>query len=109
MGLDAGGFGDQDGVAVVGGDQGQAGEDLEDGSAGGPGRGALVAGRPVIISPWGRRALRTCRSTRQKISRARQITVIKAAMRRLVFRNRGATARGPLNSPYRRSTTCWPL
>src|SRR5713226_3462148 len=45
MGLDAGGFGDQDGVAVVGGDQGQAGEDLEDGSAGGPGRGALVAGQ----------------------------------------------------------------
>src|ERR1035437_5666356 len=45
MGLDAGGFGDQDGVAVVGGDQAQVGEGLEDGSAGGPGRGEAVAGQ----------------------------------------------------------------
>src|SRR5271166_5882883 len=45
VGLDAGGFGDQDGVAVVGGDQAQVGEGLEDGPAGGPGRGAAVAGQ----------------------------------------------------------------
>src|SRR5271167_3011154 len=45
MGLDADGFGDQGGVAVVGGDQAQAGEGLEDGSAGGPGRGEAVAGQ----------------------------------------------------------------
>jgi len=38
MGLDAGGFGDQGGVAVVGGDQAQVSEGLEDGSAGGSGR-----------------------------------------------------------------------
>src|SRR5713101_7849990 len=44
-GLDAGGFGDGGGVAVVGGDQAQAGERLEDGPAGGPGGGGAVAGQ----------------------------------------------------------------
>src|SRR5208282_5117673 len=45
MGPDAGGFGDGGGVAVVGGDQAQVGEGLEDGSAGGPGGGGAVAGQ----------------------------------------------------------------
>jgi hypothetical protein len=36
---------------------------------------------------------------RQKMSSARQMTVIRAVMRRLCRRNIGATARGPLRSP----------
>ena len=44
-GLDAGGFGDHGGVAVVGGDQPQVGEGLEDGPAGGSGGGGAVAGQ----------------------------------------------------------------
>ena len=44
-GLDAGGFGNRGGVAVVGGDQAEVGEGLEDGAAGGPGGGCLVAGQ----------------------------------------------------------------
>ena len=43
--LDAGGFGNRGGVAVVGGDQAEVGEGLEDGAAGGPGGGCLVAGQ----------------------------------------------------------------
>jgi hypothetical protein len=44
-------------------------------------------------------ARRTWRSTRQKISSARQITVTSAWMRRLDCTNRGATASGPLKLP----------
>src|SRR5271157_63703 len=44
-GLDAGGFGDYGGVAVVRGDQAQVGEGLENGPAGGSGGGAAVAGQ----------------------------------------------------------------
>src|SRR5271165_3611353 len=44
-GLDADGFGDGGGVAVVGGDQAQVGEGLEDGPAGGSGGGGAVAGQ----------------------------------------------------------------
>jgi len=54
-------------------------------------------------------ARRTWRSTRQKMSRAKQITVTSAWMRRLDWTNSGATASGPLKLPWRRSTTSWPL
>jgi hypothetical protein len=53
--------------------------------------------RPVILVS-GVIACRTARSTRQKIRNARQITVIRASMRRLVLRNIGATASGPVNA-----------
>src|SRR5258708_40273409 len=45
MGRDAGGLGDQGGVAVVGGDQAQVRGGREEGSAGGSGRGGEVAGQ----------------------------------------------------------------
>ena len=58
-----------------------------------------LAGRPAQ-SPAsfiaGLRAWRTARSTRLKMSNARQITVMRASMRRLFFKNMGATAIGPL-------------
>ena len=44
-GLDADGFGDGGGVAVVGGDQAQVGQRAEDGPAGGAGGGQAVAGQ----------------------------------------------------------------
>ncbi len=47
----------------------------------------------------GEMARRTARSTRLKISSARQITLMRASMRRLDFRNIGATAKGPLKLP----------
>ena len=43
--MDADGFGDGGGVAVVGGDQAQVGQGLEDGPAGGAGGGRAVAGQ----------------------------------------------------------------
>src|SRR5271157_2104645 len=44
-GLDAGGFGDGGGVAVVGGDQAQVGQCAEEGLPGGAGGGGAVAGQ----------------------------------------------------------------
>ena len=65
--------------------------------------------RPVGLAGWptysswrttaGAMARRTSRSTRQKISSARQITVTSAWMRRLDCTNSGATASGPLKAP----------
>jgi hypothetical protein len=65
--------------------------------------------RPVGLAGWptyslsrvtsGAMARRTWRSTRQKTSRARQITVISAWMRRFDCKNIGATASGPLKLP----------
>ena len=98
-GLDAGGFGDHGGVAVVGGDQAQIGEGLEDGPAGGPGGGRPVAGQAGQGAAVGGQGLADLAFDQAEISRARQITVIRAVMRRLVFKKIGATARGPLNSP----------
>jgi hypothetical protein len=51
-----------------------------------------MAGRPAynpstLVAPWASKAWRTWRSIRQKMSRARQITVIRALMRRLFFRD----------------------
>jgi DNA-binding transcriptional LysR family regulator len=59
--------------------------------------GRWPAARP---SRWvsGARACRAWRSIRQKMSRARQITVISAVIRRLLCRNMGATASGPLTA-----------
>ncbi len=58
-----------------------------------------LAGRPAH-SPAsftaGMRARRTARSTRLKMSKARQMTLMSASMRRLFFKNMGATAIGPL-------------
>src|SRR5271165_6420604 len=56
--------------------------------------------RPLILVS-GARLRRASRSIRQKTSSARLITVISAAIRRLLFRNIGATASGPLRLPYR--------
>ena len=47
----------------------------------------------------GARLRRASRSIRQKTSSARLITVISAAIRRLLFKNIGATARGPFRLP----------
>lgn len=71
-----------------------------------------LAGRPAhnpasLIS--GLRARRTARSTMLKMSNPRQITLISTSIRRLLFKNIGATARGPLKLPCRRSTASWPL
>jgi hypothetical protein len=52
---------------------------------------------------------RPARSTRQKISNAGQITLLGASIRRLFLKNMGATARGPLKLPQRRSTASWPF
>lgn len=62
-----------------------------------------MAGRPAyrpvtLVWPCSARLRLTWRSIRQKMSRARQMTVTRAAMRRLLFRNRAATASGPLNA-----------
>ena len=62
--------------------------------------------RPVGLAGWpahspasltaGLRARRIARSTRLKMSSARQMTLISASIRRLFFKNIGATAIGPL-------------
>ena len=62
-----------------------------------------MAGRPAyrpatVVSPCSARLRLTWRSIRQKMSRARQITVTRAAMRRLLLQNKAATARVPLNA-----------
>src|SRR6266511_820861 len=79
-------------VVAVGGVEAQPGQGFEHQPAGRP------AYHPAS-STAGAIALRTARSTRQNTSSARQITVISAAMRRLVLRNIGATPSGPLNAP----------
>src|SRR6266513_1707058 len=71
-------------VVAAGGVETQPAERLEHQPAG-------RLGRAADIHP--------ASSTRQKTSSARQITLISAAMRRLVLRNIGATPSGPLNAP----------
>src|SRR5712692_9895214 len=72
------------------------------------GRAGCWLYRPSILV-CGARLRRASRSIRQKTSRARLITVISAAIRRLLCRNIGATASGPLRLPYRRSRASCPL
>jgi hypothetical protein len=62
-----------------------------------------MAGRPAyrpstLVLSCSARACLAWRSIRQKMSRARQMTVTRAAMRRLLLQNRAATARGPLKA-----------
>ncbi len=61
------------------------------------------AQRPASLTV-GARARHTARSTRLKISNARQMTPMSASMRRLFFKNMGATAIGSLKLESRRST-----
>lgn len=59
------------------------------------GLAACPAHRPASLTT-GLRASRTARSTRLKMSSARQMTLMSASIRRLFFKNMDATAIGPL-------------
>jgi hypothetical protein len=79
-------------VVAAGGDQPQTTQRLEDQPPGGLGR---LADIQPVQGEVGGDARRTWRSTRQKISRARQITVTSAWIRRLDCTHSGATASVP--------------
>jgi hypothetical protein len=79
-GLQRWGLRDDGWVVAAGRDEPQAGQGLEDQPPGGLGRLADVE---VLEGEVGAMARRTSRSTRQKMSRARQITVTSASMRQL--------------------------
>jgi hypothetical protein len=71
---------------------------LEDQPSGGDGGSSGVQSFDLGVALLGEDCL-TWRSIRQKMSKARQMTVTRAAIRRLLMQNSAATARGPAHRP----------